>query len=68
MENYFSTCGEKMPLRNAIHLPSFLTKTRVHTIMCEEIVLQNDPTLSFSRFCRLWSSEFSYVVIPPVSI
>ena len=57
-----------MPQRNEIHLPSFLTKNRLHSMLCEELKSQGDACLSYSRFCRLWCAEFSYVVIPPVSI
>ena len=67
MHNYFHTTGEKMPQRNQIHLPSFLNKYGVYSKFKEEMVKLKDAPLSYSRFCRMWRSEFTYVVIPPVS-
>ena len=67
MENYFTTTGEKLPYGNLIHLAPFLTKQSVYKIMKEELESRDDPVMAYSRFCCLWSAEFSYVKIPPVS-
>jgi len=67
METYFNSVGEKMPFRDKIYLPSYLTKDMVHKTMSEILTVRGDNPLSKSRFCRLWKFEFSRVVIPRVS-
>ena len=64
---YVGRYGEKMPQRNQIHLPSYLTKNRLHKAMTTDFQVQGDSALGYSRFCRLWKQEFSNVVIPQVS-
>lgn len=68
MVYYFNGYGEKMPMKNQIHLPSYLTKQKLFDRMKEDLDKKDDVYLSYSRFCRLWKSEFSNVIIPPVNI
>ena len=64
---YVDMYGEKMPTRNQIHLPSYLTKLKLHEAMTTELKLRDDKGLNYSKFCELWKREFSNVVIPKVS-
>ena len=66
MSAYFQSAGEKLPLKSQIALASFLTKKKVYQLMQEELSNTNDEILSYSRFCRLWKEEYSFVIIPPV--
>lgn len=68
LDNYVQHSGEKLPLRSQIALPSYLTKLKVYEAMKADVSNVNNPVLSYSKFCKLWKEEFSFVIIPPVRI
>lgn len=68
MNAYFDLIGEKMPHKNQIHLPHFLTKGDVYDIMKRELKDEGlTQVISSSHFYRLWNHQFKNVVIPAVS-
>ena len=67
MKEYFKAVGEKMPYGNQVLLPSFMNKKFVFTKLKEDIIQTENECISYSRVCKLWCSEFSYVKIPAVS-
>ena len=66
MRIFFNKLGDKMPTKNCINLPSCLTKADVYGLAYDDLTEGNMSCPSPSTFNRLWSTEFSNVVIPKV--
>lgn len=59
---FIDSVGDRNPTDNSVHLPIFLSRKDMHSIMVQ---LQPDiPHLSFTAFCRMWKDYFSYVKLP----
>jgi len=60
----FSNMGEKLPHKEEIHLPSFLSWKDIHHDLSNYLMLNTSKTISFSYFCSLRKKYFSSVIIP----
>lgn len=70
MTRYFHLVGDKMPNKDQIHLPSWETQKDIYTRYKSDMQLQQIPEsemVALSSFYRIWTEEFSNVVIPEVS-
>lgn len=63
----FKKVGDRMPMKEAINLPSCLCKQDVFTIACEDLTKAGLEVCGRSTFFRVWTSRFGNVVIPKVS-
>ena len=71
MQRYFHLIGDRMPHNSQIHLPSWETQKDLYTRYAEDMTLQNiasTEVVCLSMFYKLWNGDFSYVVIPEVSL
>lgn len=66
MKSSFSRMGDKMPDSFAIHLPSYLDRRALYEMMTNDLENERQPTICYSQFCSLMSSEFPHVGIPKV--
>lgn len=71
MQRYFDLIGDRMPHNSQIHLPSWETQKDVYTRYAEDMTRQNIASteiVCLSMFYKIWNDDFSYVVIPEVSL
>lgn len=67
MSSFFKKVGDRMPMKEMIHLPSCLSKQDVYSIACDDLEGNGLATCGRSTFFQLWKSQYSHVVIPKVS-
>ena len=66
---YFNLIGDKMPNTCQIHLPSWETQKVIHTHYCEDMLqqgIEQEEVAGLSLFYKIWTENFSHVVIPKV--
>ena len=71
MERYFNLIGDKMPDTKQIHLPSWETRKDIHTRYCQDMQLrgiEQEEISGSSTFYKVWTEQFTHVVIPEVCI
>ena len=71
MQRYFTLMGDQMPHNNRIHLPSWDSQKLVYARYKEDMLIQGGDDyeiISLRSFYRVWSENFSHVVIPEVQI
>ena len=71
MERYFNLIGDKMPDTKQIHLPSWETRKDIHIRYCQDMQLrgiEQEEISGSSAFYKVWTEQFTHVVIPEVSI
>lgn len=69
MERYFKLIGDKMPKNSQIHLPSWETQKNIHVRYCQDMEqqgIEEDKVAGISMFYKIWTEQFSHVVIPEV--
>ena len=69
MERYFHLIGDKMPNSSQIHLPSWEVQKDVYSRYCQDMQIRGipeDEIAGISVFYKIWTEEFSHVVIPEV--
>lgn len=69
MTRYFNLVGDRMPHKSQIHLPCWETQKDIYRRHIEDMTLQQIPNtemVSLSMFYKIWSDDFSHVVIPEV--
>jgi len=67
MDCIFTNMGEKLPHRNEIHLPSFLSWKAIFIDLTKYLSFNNFRSISFSYFCYLRRKYFKNVTIPEKS-
>ena len=65
MSSYFERVGDKRPDKKGIYLLSCLTERMIYSIMKEQ--MNEEDTICFSQFNKLFRTNFSHVSIPKVS-
>lgn len=68
MRSFFSKIGDCMPMSDAIHLPSCLTKVDVYDLAKYDLTQGSLPCCSSSYMYDLWKREFPQVKIPKVRL
>lgn len=69
MQRYFNLLGDHMPHNNHIHLPSWDTQKCVYARYKDDMLLQGymeNDIVALRTFYRIWTEDFSNVVIPEV--
>ena len=69
MDAYFNLIGDKMPDKNQIHLPSWETQKDIYSYYIGDINdrgMSEEKIAGISAFCKIWTEQFSNVVIPQV--
>ena len=71
MDRYFNLIGDKMPHNSQIHLPSWETRKDIFMRYQADMQRQQIPESSIvvlSTFYKMWTDDFTHVVIPEVCI
>lgn len=69
MDAYFNLIGDKMPHKNQLHLPSWETQKDIYYRYVGDMKkcgISEDEIAGISIFYKVWTDEFSNVVIPQV--
>lgn len=66
MRSFFQKVGDRMPMSEAVHLPSCLTKVDVYELAREDLMQGGLECCSASQMYEIWSREFRHVKIPKV--
>ena len=69
MDYYFNLIGDKMPTKNQIHLPSWETQKDIYSWYARDMKargLKEEDTAGISVFYKIWTEQFSNVIIPQV--
>ena len=69
MDAYFSLIGDKTPTKDQIHLPSWETRKDIYSRYAEDMNshgLKEEDIAGSSMFCKIWTEQFSNVIIPQV--
>lgn len=66
MSHYFNKIGDRMPHIQQLHLPCFLSKKMVYSMMLQDFNDDGCDIISCSHFYKLWDKEFMHVLIPKV--
>lgn len=69
MDVYFNLIGDKMPHKNQLHLPSWETQKDIYYRYVGDMRnhgISEDEIAGISIFYKVWTDEFSNVVIPQV--
>ena len=69
MDRYFNLVGDKMPDSNQIHLPCWENQKDIHYRYCCDLKARGsmeEDLLGISMFYKVWTDNFSNVVIPEV--
>jgi len=69
MSAYFTLIGDKMPDKQQTHLPSWETEKAIYNRYVGDMKqrrLSDDEIAGISAFYKIWSDQFSNVIIPQV--
>ena len=69
MDAYFNLIGDKMPDKNQIHLPSWETQKDIYSRYIGDMKdrgMSEEEIAGISAFYKIWTEQFSNVVIPQV--
>lgn len=66
MRSFFGKLGDRMPMSDAIHLPSCLTKHDVYELAKDDLTQGGLSCCSPSHLYEVWKTEFPNVKIPKV--
>lgn len=66
MRSFFQKVGDHMPMSEAIHLPSCLTKVDIYELAREDLTQGGLQCCSASQMYEIWNKEFKNVKIPKV--
>ena len=64
MKNYFKLNCEVMPTTSTLHLSDNYTRREVYDAYRSDMLTTSDKYVTYSQFTRLWSTQFTNVVIP----
>ena len=66
MRTFFQKVGDRMPMSEAVHLPSCLTKVDIYELAKDDLTQGGLHCCSISMMYEIWKSEFDNVKIPKV--
>lgn len=69
MDAYFNLIGYKMPTKDQIHLPSWETQKYIYNRYAKDMNsrgLKEEDIAGISMFYKIWTEQFSNVIIPQV--
>ena len=69
MDGYFNLIGDRMPDKNQIHLPSWENQKNIYCRYFQDMQkcgISEDEIAGISVFYKIWSKQFTHVVIPQV--
>lgn len=66
LRTFIEKVGDKLPMRDEIHLPSCMTKSDVYALACDDLTQGGLECSKMSTFYDVWKSEFPNVKIPKV--
>ena len=64
---FFDKVGDRMPMKNDLHLPSCLTKADVYALAFDDLSQGGLECCALATFYKIWTEEFPHVKIPKVS-
>ena len=64
MKIYFNLNCEVMPTSGRLHLSDNYTRREVYDSYRSDMISTSDKYVTYSQFTRLWSTQFTNVVIP----
>ena len=64
---FFDKVGDRLPMKEDVHLPSCLTKADVYTLAADDLSQGDLQCCGVSTFYKIWKTEFPHVKIPKVS-
>ena len=64
MKNYFKLNCEVLPTTGRLHLSDNYTRREVYGVYRSDMLISSDRYVTYSQFTRLWSTQFTNVVIP----
>ena len=64
---FFDKVGDRLPMRDDIHLPSCLKKADVYALAADDLSQGGLECCSHATFYKIWMEEFPTVKIPRVS-
>ena len=68
MRMFFNKVGDRMPMKDDVHLPSCLTKADVYSLASDDLCQGGLGCCSRASFYRIWKEEFPHVKIPRVRL
>lgn len=66
LRSFFQKVGDRMPMEDALHLPSCLTKCDVYELARDDLTQGGLECPSISQMYGIWKKEFKNVKIPKV--
>ena len=64
IKNYFNLNCEVMPTTGRLHLSDNYTRREVYDAYRSDMLTSSDKYVTYSQFTRLWSTQFTNIVIP----
>ena len=64
MKNYFKLNCEVVSASGRLHLSDNYTRREVYDAYRSDMLMTSDKYVTYSQFTRLWSTQFTNVVIP----
>ena len=67
MRSFFEKIGDHMPMSDALHLPSCLTRVDVYELAKDDLTQGGLACCSLAHMYKVWNDEFPHVKIPKVT-